>query len=228
MSRWVARMTFRAQLTLVVDARLRPAAGGRQPGDLRRLPTPTSRRDLDLKGAHGRRHRTGLIDRRRRRSTCTSCRRRRSPTASTPTSSCRFSTPTGAAAGVAVAARRCRRSSDPTWCAPPSTDARRWSRSSSAAVPAAPRCSAREMGGERYAVLVGIFRDQIDAHLAQLAWLLGSCGWPVSARRPRSATGWRPGRSRRSSASPAAPRGSRRASSPPGSIRRRARTKSAR
>lgn len=27
-------------------------------------------------------------------------------------------------------------------------------------------------GGERYAVLVGIYRDQIDAHLAKLAWVL--------------------------------------------------------
>ena len=34
------------------------------------------------------------------------------------------------------------------------------------------------MGAERYAVLVGIFRDPIDAHLAQLAWLLAAV-WVV-------------------------------------------------
>ena len=36
----------------------------------------------------------------------------------------------------------------------------------------APRCSAPARAPSTYAVLVGIFRDQIDAHLAQLAWVL--------------------------------------------------------
>ena len=30
-----------------------------------------------------------------------------------------------------------------------------------------------EIGGERYAVMVGLFRDDIDAHLTRLAWVLG-------------------------------------------------------
>lgn len=30
-----------------------------------------------------------------------------------------------------------------------------------------------EIGGQRYAVLVGLFRDGIDAHLSRLAWVLG-------------------------------------------------------
>jgi two-component system OmpR family sensor kinase len=30
-----------------------------------------------------------------------------------------------------------------------------------------------QIGGQRYAVMVGLFRDDIDAHLARLAWVLG-------------------------------------------------------
>ena len=66
----------------------------------------------------------------------------------------------------------CRRWWDPTRCRRPSTAARRSCPSSSADGPAGRPCSEPTIGGQRYAVMVGIFRDDIDAHLSRLAWVL--------------------------------------------------------
>ena len=101
--------------------------------------------------------------------------------------------------------------------------------SSSAVVPGAPPCSGPQIGGERYAVLVGLFRDEIDAHLTRLAWVLGivwaaglvtTVGARLLAGVQRARTGRRVSRG--------APRGSPKASSLPDSIRRSGWTKSAR
>ena len=117
------------------------------------------------------------------------------------------------------------RSSDSTWSWPRWKVARHWCHGrqrSPRARGGAPRGDPRE----RYAVMVGLFRDDIDAHLTRLAWLLGIV--PASRRPPPSVIGWRPVPSHRSSASPGGPPESRRAISRRGSIRRSARTKSAR
>jgi hypothetical protein len=67
----------------------------------------------------------------------------------------------------------CPRCSVPRWCAWPSTATRLRRPRRRASRP--PRCPRAE-GADTYAVLVGIFRDQIDAHLAQLARVLWRCG----------------------------------------------------
>ena len=61
-----------------------------------------------------------------------------------------------------------------TWCARPSTDARRSSRSSSAGVPDARPCFARGWATSTTPSWSASFAIEIDAHLAQLAWLLAA------------------------------------------------------
>ena len=93
MTRWWRAHAVPGAAHAVVDAGVRPAAGGRQCGDLRRL-----RRLSCVAISIGRCARSPPPSWHppptAPASTCTSCPRRRSPRASSPTSSCRSSTPT--------------------------------------------------------------------------------------------------------------------------------------
>ncbi len=230
MTRWSRRMTFQSQLTAVVDAGVRSAAGGRQYRDLHRLPH-LSRSRSRSEGTDRRGHRAGIVHRRRRHPPARAAQGGARQRASTPTSSSRSSTPMDG-----FGCRRRRSAACPPLVSP-DHGAGRPRRSGARSVTVVDRRASRPRGRaparararQRYAVLVGLFRDQIDAHLSRLAWVLVAV-WVagLGSDRRRSATGSRRARSRRSSASRGAPHGS------PGrvlradSIRRPARTRSAR
>ena len=179
MIRWGARMPFRVAAHAVVGAGIRAAAGGRQCRDLHRLRRLPAARP-GPKGSHRRRDRTGIVHRRRRHPSASAAqggaRRGRVRRHLRPDSVGRW--------------RRCgwrrRRSGDLPALVGPEQRAGRLRRTRAARVPRRRRTArprGRAPNRDRWPALrglVGLFRDGIDAHLARLAWVLGSCGWRVS------------------------------------------------
>ena len=171
MIRWAARMPFRMQLTLwwtLAFGLLLAVANLAIYTRLRRLP----RARPGPKGAHRRRHRTGIVDRRGRHPPASASQGRRSQKASSPTPSCKFS----------LSMARVRLASPAIQHLPPlvghdqvqaALDGR--APLVSLVVDGRPGRAAvlrADVGGQRYAVMVGLYRDAIEAHLSRLAWVL--------------------------------------------------------